>query len=180
MEHLSSGESSKPHSPKKAFLIGELKEAKTTIAQKEEEMRQMEERIQRLEMLNERPQRKRRRNHRYESRSSPNYHGYDEETKWRRQYYEDRRQNVAKSYLPYVKLPSFSGDSDPNVYLEWEAKCEQIFMVHEVQDDQKVKLASLEFLDYAMQWWHKIVMDIGLNKRPTMVSWVDLKECMRF
>ena len=51
--------------------------------------------------------------------------------------------------------------------------------MHEVQDDQKVKLASLEFLDYAMQWWHKIVMDICLNKRPTMVSWEDLKECMR-
>jgi len=30
-----------------------------------------------------------------------------------------------------------------------------------------------------MQWWHKIVMDIGLNKRPTVVSWDDLKECMR-
>jgi len=40
MDHLSSGESSKPHSPQKAFLIGELKEAKRTIAQKEEEMRQ--------------------------------------------------------------------------------------------------------------------------------------------
>ena len=47
--------------------------------------------------------------------------------------------------------------------------------MHEVQDDQKVKLASLEFLDYAMQWWHKTVMDIGLNKRPA----VDLKLCMR-
>jgi len=32
---------------------------------------------------------------------------------------------------------------------------------------------------YAMQWWHKTLMDIGLNKRPTVVSWEDLKECMR-
>ena len=46
MDHLSSGESSKPHSSKKAFLIGELEEAKRTIVQKEEEMRQMEERLQ--------------------------------------------------------------------------------------------------------------------------------------
>jgi len=64
MDHISSGESSKPHSPKKAFLIGELKEAKRTIAQKEEALRQMEEKLQRLEMLNERPQRQRRHNHR--------------------------------------------------------------------------------------------------------------------
>jgi len=60
-----------------------------------------------------------------------------------------------------------------------KTKVEQIFNVHEVQDDQKVKLASVEFLEYAMQWWHKIVMDIDLNKRPTVVSWDDLKECMR-
>ena len=29
-----------------------------------------------------------------------------------------------------------------------------------------------------MQWWHKLVMDIGLNKRPPVVSWNDLKEYM--
>ena len=51
--------------------------------------------------------------------------------------------------------------------------------MNEVQDDQKVQLASLEFLDYAMQWWHKIIMDIGLNKRSVVVSWEDLKLCMR-
>ena len=81
--------------------------------------------------------------------------------------------------LIYVKISSFSGEGDPNIYLGWETKVEQIFYVHEVQEDQKVKLASLEFLDYAMQWWHKTVMDIELNKRPFVVSWDDLKLCMR-
>jgi len=76
-------------------------------------------------------------------------------------------------------LPSFNGESGPNVYLGWQAKVEQIFNVYEVQDDQKVGLASLEFLDYAMQWWHKVVMDIGLNKRSIVASWDDLKLCMR-
>jgi len=90
-----------------------------------------------------------------------------------------KRQNVAKPFLPYIKLPSFSGEGDPNVYLGWEAKEYQFFNVHEVQNDQKVRLASLEFMDYAMQWCHKTLMDIGLNKRPTMVFWEDLKECMR-
>jgi len=80
---------------------------------------------------------------RHDSRSYHNYGGHGEEAEWRMHNFEDRRQNVAKSFLPYVKLPSFSGESDPNVYLGWEAKVEQIFNVHEVQDDQKVKLASL-------------------------------------
>ena len=30
-----------------------------------------------------------------------------------------------------------------------------------------------------MQLWHKTVMDTGLNKRLNMVSWSDLKQCMR-
>jgi len=125
--------------------------------------------------------------HRHSSRSSSNAHGHEEEHRRRRHHHhhgdrhhhEDGRQNVAKPYFPIVKLPSFSGDTDPNMYLGWEAKCEQISHVHEVQEDQRVRLASLEFLDYAMQWWHKTLMDIGLNKRPPVVSWDNLKECMR-
>ena len=65
------------------------------------------------------------------------------------------------------------------MYLGWEDKVEQIFNVYEVQEDQKVKLAFLEFLNYAMQWWHQTVMDIELNKRSVVVSWNDLKLCMR-
>jgi len=65
------------------------------------------------------------------------------------------------------------------VYLGWEAKVDQFFHVHEVLEEQRVRLDSLEFMDYAMQWWHKTLMDIGLNKRPPVVSWDDLKACMR-
>ena len=60
----------------------------------------------------------------------------------------EERFNQHPPSKPY--LPSFSGESDPNVYLGWEAKLEQIFNVCEVQEDKKVKLASLEFLDYTM------------------------------
>jgi len=39
MAHLSSGESSKPQSPQKAFLMGELATTKRSLTQKEEETR---------------------------------------------------------------------------------------------------------------------------------------------
>jgi len=104
MANFSSGESSKPYSPKKAYLIGELKDGKQTIAQKDEVIRQMEARLQRLEMNHEdtHQYRERRHHHRYSSRTSQSSYGY----------YEERRQNMAKPYLPYVKLPSFSGEGD--------------------------------------------------------------------
>jgi len=94
--------------------------------------------------------------------------------------YEARRHHQQpKKTLPLVKLPSFNGDNDSNVYLGWKVKVEQIFNMYEVKEDQKVKLSSLEFEDYAMQWWHQTIMNIRLNKRPTMISWHDLKLCMR-
>jgi len=133
----------------------ELAAAKRSITQKDEEMRQVEERLQRLEAAYDRPQRGRRYDPRRESRSYQNYGIHEKEDEWRMHHVDHRRQNVAKSSLPFVKIPSFSGEGDPNIYLGWEAKVEQIFNVHEVQDDQKVKLTSLEFLDYAMQWWHQ-------------------------
>ena len=124
----------------------------------------------------------------HSSRHSSNAHGHGEEHRRRRHHHhshgesyqrEQRHHQEAKPQVPFVKVPSFSGDSDPNVYLDWEAKCEQIFYVHEVNDDQKEKIASLEFIDYAMKWWHNIVKDIIYSKRPPMVSWDNLKECMR-
>jgi len=33
-------------------------------------------------------------------------------------------------------------------------------------------------LDYDKEWWHQTLRDIGYNKRPPVVSWNDLKECM--
>jgi len=60
MYHLSSGKSSKPQSPKKARLLGELEDAKRSMAHKEEEMRQLMERMQRLEDAQERQARARR------------------------------------------------------------------------------------------------------------------------
>jgi len=119
--------------------MGELATEKRTIAQKDEEMRQMEERLQRLEAAYDRSQRRRRYHPMHESRSYQNYGSHEEEDGWRMHHVDDRRQNVAKRSLPFVKIPSFSGDGDPNIYLGWEAKVEQIFNVHEVQDDQKVK-----------------------------------------
>jgi len=113
-------------------------------------------------------------------RSYSHYDSQEEEQEWRMHQYDERRHphQPSKPSFAFIKLPSFNGESDPNVYLGWEAKVEQIFNVYEVQDDQKVRLASLKFLDYVMQWWHKVVMDIGLNKKPTVVSWDDLKLCM--
>ncbi|KAL2246177.1 UNVERIFIED_CONTAM: Transposon Ty3-G Gag-Pol polyprotein [Sesamum indicum] len=55
-----------------------------------------------------------------------------------------------------VTIPSFKGKSDPEVYLEWEMRVEQIFSCHNYWESKKVKLAALEFTNYALVWWDQM------------------------
>ncbi|XP_071902760.1 uncharacterized protein [Coffea arabica] len=52
-----------------------------------------------------------------------------------------------------IKIPTFQGTSDPAVYLEWEQRIEMVFECQYYTEEQKVKLATFEFTDYAMVWW---------------------------
>ena len=57
-----------------------------------------------------------------------------------------------------MKIPSFQGKNDPEVYLEWEKNVEFIFECHNYFEEKKVKLAVIEFTDYAIIWWDQLVM----------------------
>ena len=46
-----------------------------------------------------------------------------------------------------MKIPSFQGKNDPEVYLEWEKNVEFIFECHNYSEEKKVKLAVIEFTD---------------------------------
>ena len=156
MASYSSGESYKQHSPSKASVLGELHEAQCTI-------RRLEEKLQKIEVQQARPAHSingGHHSHRPSSRGSSNDFGREEDHRRRQtppQFHGHRHHNQgerhhrgvgyyqdAKARLPSVKLPCFNGSSDPNLYLDWEAKCEQIF---EIQDEHKLKLATLEFSD---------------------------------
>jgi len=162
MAPFASDASSNPQSFHKAHLLGELVEVQKQLVHKEEKLCQFAKRFQRLEQAQARK-------------------NQQEEDEWRlhnffkRQHHHQPQQEHS---FNFVKLPSFSGSNDPSLYLDWEAKVEHLFNVYKVTEDQKVRLASLVFLYYANEWWHKLVMDIGVSKRPTVVSWYDLKACI--
>jgi len=76
------------------------------------------------------------------------------------------------------KIPKFKGENDPNIYIEWEQKVDQIFTIHVVSHQKQVDLVVLEFEDYAMTWWHQLCMD-NINQESLATSWRDLKNLMR-
>lgn len=51
-----------------------------------------------------------------------------------------------------IQVPAFKGKSDPEAYLEWEGRIEMVFDFYDYSEEQKVKVAIVEFTDYALVW----------------------------
>ena len=65
-----------------------------------------------------------------------------------------REEDPLKGYK--LKMPSFAGESDPDVYLALELKVEKIFRMKHYNEEIKVSLACLEFTYYANLWWEQV------------------------
>ena len=78
-----------------------------------------------------------------------------------------------------MKIPSFQGRTDPEAYLEWEKKIELIFECHNYSEEKKVKLAVIEFTDYAIIWWDQLVTNRRRNYERSVETLGELKALMR-
>ena len=78
-----------------------------------------------------------------------------------------------------MKIPSFQGRNDPDVYLEWERKVDLIFECHNYSEEKKVKLATVEFCDYAIVWWDQFCKEKRRYGERPIESWREMKQIMR-
>ena len=78
-----------------------------------------------------------------------------------------------------LKIPAFKGKIDPEAYLDWEKKVEMIFDIHRYYEEKKVKLAIVEFTDYAMVWRDRLVVERRRNRERPISTWEELKTIMK-
>jgi hypothetical protein len=78
-----------------------------------------------------------------------------------------------------MKIPSFQRKNDPEAYLEWEKKVELIFECHNYFEEKKVKLAVIEFTNYAIIWWDQLVMNRRRNHERAIETWEEMRAIMR-
>jgi hypothetical protein len=78
-----------------------------------------------------------------------------------------------------MKIPSFQGRTDPEVYLEWEKKIDLVFDCHNYSEEKKVKLAVIEFTDYAIIWWDQLMTNRRRNNERPVETWGEFKALMR-
>ena len=78
-----------------------------------------------------------------------------------------------------MKIPSFQGKNDPEVYLEWERKVEMVFDCHNYSENKKVKLAIIEFSDHVIVWRDQLVLNKRRNREPAVETLEEMKRVMR-
>ncbi|KAI9173861.1 hypothetical protein LWI28_007727 [Acer negundo] len=78
-----------------------------------------------------------------------------------------------------VKIPTFQGKTDPEAYLEWEKRIELVFDCHDYSELKKVKLAAIEFTDYAIVWLDQLIMSRRRNGERPIEMWEEMKTVMR-
>nr|XP_027120542.1 uncharacterized protein LOC113737516 [Coffea arabica] len=78
-----------------------------------------------------------------------------------------------------MKIPPFQGKSDPDTYLEWESRVELVFDCNDYTDAQKLRLAVVEFTDYAIVWWEQVVTSRRRCGEPPITTWTELKRLMK-
>jgi len=78
-----------------------------------------------------------------------------------------------------LSIPPFQGKYDPEAYLEWEKKIELVFECHNYSENKKVKLAAIEFSDYAMIWWDQLTTSRRRNGEHPISTWIEMKAVMR-
>ena len=54
-----------------------------------------------------------------------------------------------------------------------------IFDIHRYSEEKKVELAVVEFTNYAMVWWERLVVERRRNKERPVSTWEELKTIMK-
>ena len=87
---------------------------------------------------------------------------------------DPRWQDGTKTNLGNIKMkvPSFQGKNNPEAYLEWEKKVELIFECHNYSEEKKVKLAIIEFTNYAIIWWDQLMMNRRRNHKEMEIAMI--------
>ncbi|XP_057994976.1 uncharacterized protein LOC131175278, partial [Hevea brasiliensis] len=78
-----------------------------------------------------------------------------------------------------MQIPPFHGKDNPDVYLEWERQVELIFECHHYSEEKKVKLAAVEFKEYAIVWWDQLLGRRRRNGQRTVETWDEMKGILR-
>ena len=83
--------------------------------------------------------------------------------------------------LEYVKLqmPTFTGGSSVDDYLDWESKVERVFERYEIDGYTRVRLATVKFTGYTALWWKSVKDNRRIDGESEVRTWQEMKRVLR-
>ncbi|KAK3189530.1 hypothetical protein Dsin_029091 [Dipteronia sinensis] len=63
--------------------------------------------------------------------------------------------------------------------IKWEKRIKLVFDCHDYSELNKVKLAAIEFTDYAIVWWDQLIVSKRRNGERPIETWEEMKAVMR-
>jgi hypothetical protein len=81
---------------------------------------------------------------------------------------ENENKSKLRPHIP--QLPSYSGEFDPKVHVNWEMEVDKEFRKFELSKEQKVAMASMVLTNYALNLWTHLAIHHKVPK-----TWKDHK-----
>lgn len=91
-------------------------------------------------------------------------------------YSQPRRNNYDDDRGVKLDLPEFSGDMDPEVFLEWVSGMERVFEYKGFDEKKKYKLAIMKMSKYAAIWFDNLKAQRRRNEKEKIDTWEKLKK----
>nr|XP_027109255.1 uncharacterized protein LOC113729128 [Coffea arabica] len=145
----------------------------------EQQMEEMHNRFDELSKSFTRGSRSRSHNRNHNGSKRANYEDYSANEDEERA--ERSKRDISKEVLGglKIKVPTFQGKSDLEAYLEWEGRIETVFDCYDYSGEQNVKVATVEFTEYALIWWDQERTSRRRNGEPQVRTWRELEAMMR-
>ena len=70
-----------------------------------------------------------------------------------------------------LKISTFYGRFDPEEYLQYESKIENVFDCNNFNEERKLKLVVAEFCDYTIIWWTSLKSEWRRNYEEPIETW---------
>ncbi|XP_010530494.1 PREDICTED: uncharacterized protein LOC104807077 [Tarenaya hassleriana] len=77
------------------------------------------------------------------------------------------------------KLPTFAGRVNPDAYLDWERRMDNIFECYEYSEHKMVQYAAAQLTDNALAWWDREVAERRRTRYEPISTWREMKLMMR-
>ncbi|XP_031101792.1 uncharacterized protein LOC116005690 [Ipomoea triloba] len=94
-----------------------------------------------------------------------------------RRFVEERVDNNLSSLR--MEMPTFNGDDEPEVFLNWVDEVEDIFGFHNFGEEKKFKTAIASLKDFAKLWWKQLSRRRLEDQDEPIETWGELKREMR-